>query len=148
MFDLLTVLGEKYGVDLDKLIMKTGEHAERLEALNLTWEQQMVVSALARSENRLVSDVVRHLQNDTEGWRERLEAATAELGDYSGATKRAYDNTWTLTGRLQAARNWLQSMISVSPAAVQAIGGIGAGLGGLVAVAPQAAGLSGWCGRR
>ena len=65
------------------------------------------------------------------------ELITAFEGS-EGATVRSYDATATWTSRLDGLKNKMASYVTGNPAVLQAIGGVAAGIGGLVLVLPTA----------
>ena len=57
IIDTLVVLGQRYGVNLDDIQKRVGNWSTRLDALGLTLQEQLTLTAMARAEGRLMGDV-------------------------------------------------------------------------------------------
>ena len=135
--DLLTVLSERYGVTQERIARVQGRYKDRLDALGLSYSEQVTAIAKAESEGRTFSQVLLALEGGAQGLRDQIGAAVPAVDEYSGAAQRAYAASRTLTDRGREVVNWASSLVSVSPEVAQGVGGIAAGLGGLGTLAPQ-----------
>lgn len=135
--DLLTVLSERYGASADRIAAGVGRYKDRLDALGLSYAEQVTLVAKAESEGRRASQVIQALEKGYGGLREQIAKAVPAQKDYEGAAERSYRASQTLTDRLDGLRNRLASMVTLSPEVAQGVGGVAAGLGGLGTLAPQ-----------
>ena len=138
IIDTLTVLGQRYGVDLDDIQKRVGNWSTRMDALGLSMKQSVTLTAIARSEGRLMGDVLREIEAGTGEWEGRLNEVLPTLGDVAGATEAAYKETETLKDQFFLLSNRLKSYVTFNPQVLQAVAGVASGIGGVALVAPQA----------
>ena len=138
VIDTLTVLGQRYGVNLDDIQKRVGNWSTRMEALDLNLKESVTLTAIARSEGRLMGDVLREMEAGTGQWQARLDEVMPSLDGVAGSTVAVYKETETLAHKFLIAKNNLMSYVSANPQVLQALGGMVSGIGGIVLVAPQA----------
>ena len=138
VIDTLTVLGQRYGVDLDDIQKRVGNWSTRMDALGLSMKESVTLTAIARSEGRLMGDVLREMEAGTGEWQGRLDEVMPSLEGVAGATAAAYKETETFSDKFVLAKNRLMGFVSANPQVLQAVGGMVSGIGGIAIVAPQA----------
>ena len=136
--DLLTRLSQEYGPSVDEIARRTVRYRDDLDALGLSWQEQLTLGAQAIGSGQRLSTVVRDLGADTSGWRDELAAVTPSLEDVAGATERSSVAQATFADRIGRVRDAVSASLAPHAESVQLLGSMGTGLGGLAAAAPLA----------